>query len=224
LIEVWGLRPDGSNPCRHVPKYRESKRERFLSLEEVQRLGHVLDELLADNKESPFVIGAFKMLIYTGCRLMEIQTLKWDYVKEEHIALPDSKTGARRIPLPLAARNVLASLPLVPGHVYVFPGTVDGKHLTDLERPWRRIRKLAGLEGVRIHDLRHTYASHAVARGMSLPMVGKLLGHTQAQTTMRYAHLADDPIRAAAGDVSGILADALEAKPPRARPHLKVVS
>lgn len=224
LAEIWGLRPDGSNPCRHVPKYRESKRERFLSAGELQCLGQVLDQLQAENLESPFVVGAFKMLVLTGCRLMEIQTLKWEYVKEEHIALPDSKTGARRIPLPLAARNVLASLPLVPGHVYVFPGTVDGKHLTDLERPWRRIRKLAGLEGVRIHDLRHTYASHAVARGMNLPMVGKLLGHTQIQTTMRYAHLADDPIRAAAGDVSGILADALEAKPPSARPHLKVVS
>ncbi len=223
LIEIWGLRPDGSNPCRHVPKYRESRRERFLSIEEVQYLGRVLDKLLAENQESPFVIGAFKMLIYTGCRLMEIQTLKWEYVKEEHIALPDSKTGARRIPLPVAARNVLASLPLVPGHVYVFPGTIEGKHLTDLERPWQRIRKLAGLDGVRIHDLRHTYASHAVARGMNLVMLGTLLGHTQIQTTMKYTHVADDPARAAAEDLSSMLAGALESPPAPERPHLKLV-
>jgi len=223
LLEVWNLRPDGSNPTRHVPKYRECKRERFLSREELQRLGQVLENAQATNAESPFVVAAFKLLALTGCRLMEIQTLKWDYVKANHIELPDSKTGARRIPLPEAARAVLDALPVVPGNPYVLAGKLEDGHVTDLERPWRRIRALAGLEGVRIHDLRHTYASHAVTNGMNLTMVGKLLGHTQIQTTMRYAHLADDPIRKAAGEVSSHLSDALTSPSPQARTHLTLV-
>jgi len=226
LIEVWELRPDGSNPCRHVPKYRENKRERFLSVEELQRLGALLDKLDAEHTESLFVIAAFKLLILTGCRLREIQELKWSYVRGDHIALPDSKTGARRIPLPPTAQRVLEALPSVSGNDYVLPGKSGDKHVTDLERPWRRIRKLASLGGVRIHDLRHTYASHAVAQGMNLPLVGKLLGHTQIQTTMRYAHLADDPVRKAASEVSAVLSAALETRMPAAksaRPVLTVV-
>jgi integrase len=223
LIEVWGLRPDGSNPCRHVPKYRESKRERFLSREELQRLGQVLDGLATRHEESPFVIAAFKLLLYTGCRLREIQDLKWSYVKGDRIELPDSKTGARRIPLPLAAQHVIEALPAMPDNEYVIAGKLPGENLTDLERPWRRIRKLAGLTDVRIHDLRHTYASHAVAQGMNLPMVAKLLGHTQIQTTQRYAHLADEQARRAAGEVSSVLSDALETVPSPQRPNLSLV-
>ena len=112
--------------------------------------------------------------------------------------LPDTKTGARRIPLPQAARAVLSALPREAGNPYVIAGSVEGKYATDLQKPWRRIRKRAGLEDVRIHDLRHTYASNAVSSGMPIQMVGRLLGHSQIQTTMRYAHLADDPVRRAA--------------------------
>jgi len=99
LAEVWGLRPDGSNPCRHVPKYREKKRERFLSQGELQRLGQVLTDVEAEGSETPFIVAAFRLLILTGCRLGEIQTLKWTYVTLRHMELPDTKTGARRIPL-----------------------------------------------------------------------------------------------------------------------------
>ena len=198
LAEVWGLRPDGSNPCRHVPKYREKKRERYLSQHELQRLGQVLSEAEQKGAETPFVVAAFRLLILTGCRLGEIQTLKWEYITPQGMELPDTKTGARRIPLPQLARDVLTSLPRTPGNPYVIEGKREGKFATDLQHPWRRIRAQAGLPDVRIHDLRHTYASNAVSSGMPIQMVGRLLGHTQLQTTMRYAHLADDPVRKAA--------------------------
>jgi len=198
LAEVWGLRPDRSNPCRHVPKYREKKRERFLSQRELQRLGQVLNEAEQDGSESPFIIAGLKLLILTGCRLGEIQTLKWDYIMPRHIELPDSKVGARRIPLPQAAQDVLNALPYQPSNPYIIAGKLEGSYATDFQRPWRRIRARAGLPTTRIHDLRHTYASMAVSGGMPIQMVGRLLGHTQLQTTMRYAHLADEPVLEAA--------------------------
>ncbi|KJS38253.1 MAG: integrase [Rhodospirillaceae bacterium BRH_c57] len=221
LAEVWGLRPDGSNPCRHVPKYTERKRERFLSQPELQRLGEVLAECERDGSETPHVVAAFRLLLLTGCRLGEIQTLKWSYVVGPYLNLPDSKTGARRIPLPPAAQRVLDTLPREAGNEWVIAGALSGHRVTDLQKPWRRIRARADLDGVRIHDLRHTYASNAVMQGMTLQMVGKLLGHTQIQTTMRYAHLADDPVRQAAEQISGSLSAAL-AMPSKA-PGLRVV-
>jgi len=223
LCEVWGLRADGTNPCRHIPKNRENKRERFLTPDEIRGLGTVLNDLGVAGFESPFMLAAIRLLVLTGCRLSEIQMLKWEYVKDGHIELPDSKTGPRRIPLPPAARAVLDSLPLVPGNPYVIAGKEDGQYLTDLQRPWRRIRKRAGLEDVRIHDLRHTYASNALASGIDLVMVSKLLGHTQIHTTMRYVHLADDPIRKAAGNVAAALSRALGDLPDAARPVLTLV-
>ncbi|WP_170328623.1 site-specific integrase [Ruegeria arenilitoris] len=198
LAEIWGMRPDGSNPCRHVPKYREEKRERYLSQDELQRLGQVLAEAERDGSESPFVVAAFRLLILTGCRLGEIQTLQWSFITDAGMELPDTKTGARRIPLPQAARAVLSTLPRLPDNPYVIAGAVPGHYATDLQKPWRRIRAQADLHDVRIHDLRHTYASNAVSSGMPIQMVGRLLGHSQIQTTMRYAHLADDPVRLAA--------------------------
>ncbi len=198
LSEVWGLRSDGSNPCRHVPKYQEKKRERFLSQSELERLGAVLSDAELNGLESPYIIAAFKLLILTGCRLSEIQKLKWDYITDKHIELPDTKTGARRIPLPSIARDVLNNLPRNPKNPYAIAGRLPNQFATDLQHPWRRIRKLADLHDVRIHDLRHTYASNAVSNGMPIQMVGRLLGHSQIQTTMRYAHLADDPVQKAA--------------------------
>lgn len=205
LAEVWGLRPDGSNPCRHVAKYRETKRERFLSPDEIQRLAQVLEECERDGSESHHACAAFRLLMLTGCRLGEIQTLKWDYIDGVYIRLPDSKTGARKIPIDQTIRDALARIERLPDNPYVIAGKVEGQHLTDLQHPWRRIRARAGLKDVRIHDLRHTYASNALMSGLPIEMVGKLLGHTQIQTTMRYAHIADDPVRHAAAQVaSGI--------------------
>ncbi|MBB3065353.1 tyrosine-type recombinase/integrase [Limibacillus halophilus] len=202
LAEVWGLRPDGSNPCRHVRKYAEKKRERFLNSNELERLGATLTELEASGEESQAAIDAIRLLILTGCRLGEIQTLKWEYIQGDSIWLPDSKTGAKRVYLGGAALEVLGAIKRLPDNPYVIAGTKPGAHLTDMQKPWRRIRAKAGLPDLRIHDLRHSFASSAVGMGESLPMIGKLLGHSQVQTTARYAHLADDPMKAAADRVS----------------------
>ncbi len=201
--EIWGLRQDGSNPCRHVKKYPEKGRERFLSKEEFTRLAKALDEVEA-------CVTAYRLLMYTGCRLGEIQTLKWDYVDLEagELHLPDSKTGAKTVYLGKAAIDVLRQAERKDNNPYVITGKGEGAHLTDLQHPWRRIRHRAGLDDVRIHDLRHSFASNAIALGMSLPMVGKLLGHSQMQTTARYAHLASDPIKEAANQVARSIANA----------------
>ena len=123
--------------------------------------------------------------------------------------LSDSKTGAKTIPLNGPALEVLSNAERIEGNPYVIVGTAEGAHLTDLQKPWRRVRKVAGLEGVRIHDLRHTFASEAVMRGESLPMVGRILGHTQPQTTARYAHLADDPLQRASERIASSLEQAM---------------
>lgn len=193
--EDHGLRPENSNPCRQIKKYHIENRERFLGAAEITRLGDVLADV--EEEEGPFVVAALRLLILTGARLNEILTLKWSYVDTERamLFLPDSKTGKKSIRLSRAALTVLTDLPKVHGNPYVLPGRREGGHMINLQKPWRRIRERAGLCDVRIHDLRHSFASVAAASGGSLPMIGKLLGHKQPQTTARYAHLADDPLR-----------------------------
>ena len=201
--EVWGLRPDGSNPCLHVKRYKEEKRERFLNAEEFSRLGHVLDEILHDGSETRSAVVAFRLLMLTGCRLSEIQKLQWEHVDLEagELHLPDTKTGGRAVPLAPSAVRLLQSLPRDEDNPWVIAGKKPGSHLTDLQHPWRRIRARAELDDVRIHDLRHSFASRALALGEGLPMIGKLLGHTQVQTTARYAHLARDTVKASAARI-----------------------
>ena len=212
LAEIWGLRPDGSNPCRHVKKYPEKKRERFLSPEELKRLGDTLRECEDYHLETPSAIAALRLLILTGCRLGEIMTLKWEYVDFEKGALhlPDSKTGAKTVHIGRAAVEALGRIKRLPGNPWVIYGKLPGARLTDLQHPWRRIRKRAKLDDVRIHDLRHSFASSAVNTRYSLPMIGKLLDHSQVQTTARYAHLAADPVREAADRVSRGIADVMD--------------
>ena len=253
--ESWGLRPDRSNPCYHIKKYKEQKRERFLAPDELVCLRMALDD---EQDAAPSAIAAFRLLIFTGARLSEIQTLKWEYIHGDRAFLPDSKTGAKVLHLGKGALNVLGAVEKIEGNPYVITGKEYGAHLTDLQRPWRRVRKQAtvlywrdcgdekthalvqdlqerlgtiptwdacqkaaeesevelptGLTDVRIHDLRHTFASGAVMMGESLPMVGKLLGHTQAQTTARYAHLADDPLRSAVQRIDAMLEEAMAAE------------
>ena len=150
-------------------------------------------------------VNCIRLLLLTGCRLSEIQKLKWDHVdlNARVLRLPDSKTGAKLVAIGSAAVNVFKSIARLADNPYVITGQVKGQRLTDMQRPWRRIRKRAGLDDVRIHDLRHSCASDALQLGEDLPMIGNLLGHTQVQTTARYAHLKTDPIRAAADKVSG---------------------
>ncbi len=212
LAEMWELRPDGSNPCRHVKKYKEEKRERYLSTDELARLGEVLRQCEQEGVESASTINLIRLLMLTGCRLSEIQTLKWDYVDFENRALhlPDSKTGVKTVHLGPPALKVLIEIERIEGNPWVITGKLENTHLQEPQRPWRRIRKRAGLDDVRIQDLRHTFASVAVSGGQGLPMIGQLLGHTQVQTTARYAHLATEPVKRATDDVSASIEAALE--------------
>lgn len=205
LCEVWGYRSEGTNPCRHVKKYKEKKREVFLSKAEITSLMQVLDTSIETQTESIFVASAFKLLLLTGCRLSEIQTLQWSYIKQNHIELRESKTDYKRIPLSPLALSILGDIPKVENNPFVIAGRLPGQHCSDLQKPWRRIRKRAGIPNIRIHDLRHTFASHAVMSGHTLPIVAKLLGHTQIQTTMRYAHVADKEVYEAAKKINVIL-------------------
>ena len=207
LAESWGLRPDGSNPCRHVEKFAERKRERMLSPAELARLG----DALAAHDGSPYAVAAVKLLVFTGARLGEVLGLRWEWIDFERgeARLPDSKTGAKTLHLPPPALAVLAALPRVEGNPHVIVGHKHGAAMVNLEKPWRAIRGKAGLDDVRLHDLRHAFASVAASSGMGLPIIGKMLGHTQAATTHRYAHLASDPVKAAAAAVAGKIAAAM---------------
>ena len=212
LAESWDLRPDGTNPCRHVEKYRERNRERFLSEAELARLAEVLAAAERTRTQSPSVIAAIRLLLFTGARLSEILTLRWEHVDVEGqcLRLPDSKTGAKVVYLPPAALEILTALDRHEDNPYVIAGAKLGSHLINLQKPWRRIRANAGLGDVRLHDLRHSFASMAVAGGLTLPVIGALLGHTQPATTARYAHLADDPLKQAANLTGGRIAAAMK--------------
>ncbi|WP_342627086.1 tyrosine-type recombinase/integrase [Nguyenibacter vanlangensis] len=193
LADLWGIRADGINPCRGVRRYKEEKRERYLTGEEYARLGATLDA----TEDMPEAVWAIRLLALTGCRLREIQTLQWDHVYLDHaeLRLPDSKTGAKIVQLGQAAVEVLKSILRVKDNPYVITGRKKGGHLTDLQKPWRRIRKAAGLDGVRIHDLRHSFASDALEMGADLTMIGRMLGHSDIKTTARYAHLKRENVR-----------------------------
>ena len=214
LAELWKLRTSG-NPCKFVRKYREKKRERFLTDEEFRRLGDILTEMEAEKTLPVYPAAAIRLLMLTGCRRNEIVTLKWEHVNLENgeIRLADSKTGARMVPLSPAAAQVLAELPRIKGNPWVIPGFKPKRHLADLNHYWDRVRERADLQDVRIHDIRHSFASRALALGESLSMIGKLLGHNKIDTTSRYAHLAQDSIKASAARVAdSIGADILDRK------------
>jgi integrase len=212
--EVWGFRPDGSNPCQHVEKFKEVARERMLSADELARLG----DALTGFQGSPYAVAAIKLLVFTGARLSEVLGLRWEWIDFEQgdARLPDSKTGAKTLHLPPPALAVLAELPRIEGNPHVVVGEIAGAALVNLGKSWRAIRKRAGLDDVRLHDLRHAFASVAANSGMSLPVIGKMLGHTQSATTQRYAHLAADPVKAAAASVAGTIAAAMNGGKPAA--------
>ncbi len=214
LSRIWnaaedrGLVPEGSNPCRLVERNRERRRERFLTDAEFRRLGRVLDEAEACGGISVHAVAAIRLLLLTGCRKGEILNLRWDEADPEagELRLSDSKTGPKTVVLSPEAVSVLSGIPRVEGSPHVIPGKVPGRPMHDLTRPWGAVRALAGLEDVRIHDLRHSYASRALALGESLPMIGRLLGHANVETTARYAHLSQDSVRDSAIRVSDSIA------------------
>jgi len=209
LAMEWGLREHGSNPCRAVRKYRTRPRERFLTDEEYRRLGRAVEELEAEGKVSRPAAAAIRLLVLTGCRRNEVLELRWDDIDRTagEVQLRDGKTGTRLVPLTPAAAGVLEDVPRVPDNPWVIAGQKPGTHLMNINDPWLIVRARAGLDGVRIHDLRHSWASRALALGESLSMIGKLLGHNRIDTTARYAHLARDTERASAARVGGSIGE-----------------
>lgn len=227
--------PEGTNPARGLKAFKETSRERFLSPEELARLGQAIAtaETVGIPYEPParagkqlkhvpkalppsiideYMAAAFRLLIFSGARLREILHAKWaDIDMQRGLLTVFGKTGKRHIVLPAPALEILSRLPKT-NSPYVIQSGDPERPKADLNRPWRGIRRMAELEGVRIHDLRHSFASVAVSGGASLPMIGRLLGHSQPGTTSRYAHLADDPVRAAAEAAAGTIASALDGK------------
>lgn len=204
-----GYRPQAAgNPCAGVARFAEQKRERFLSEGELGAFGDALAAAAAAGLNQ-HVVAALRLLALTGARRDEIRTLRWEHVDLARgmLRLPVSKTGAKAVHLPAAAVQLLTTLKREPGNPHVFPGQLEGAPLSNLNRPWTAISKAAGLAGVRLHDLRHTFAALGAGAGLSLPLLGKLLGHRQSATTQRYAHLADDPVRRAV-EAIGATADA----------------
>jgi integrase len=229
----------GKNPVAGIERNREQGRERYLNIEELGRLGETLrtaetvglpwdvDETSPGAKHvpkgerltkvDPYAIAAIRLLLLTGARLREILTARWDYVDWERglLLLPDSKTGKKTIYLSEAFLAVLGSIPHLKGNPYIIPGhgprqrKGEAAPRADLKRPWAAIAKAAGLEGVRIHDLRHSFAAIGAGASLGLPMIGKLLGHSQPATTARYAHLDADPMKRAANLIGQQIAAAM---------------
>ncbi|MGN6311724.1 MAG: tyrosine-type recombinase/integrase [Xanthobacteraceae bacterium] len=231
-----GLVPENFNPTRRLEKFREQPKEYFLTNDDLARLGATMKQAVteglpwpekpADNpskhRRKPqnqktvldvYVAAAIYLLLFTGCRLGEILELEWSQVDLERgmLFLPDSKTGKKPVVLNAPALAILQRLD--PLGKYVIPGDPspngEERRRADLKRPWDLIRHHAGLEGVRLHDLRHTHASIGAGSGMGLPIIGKLLGHKNPATTARYAHLAADPVRRASNQIGSQLSDAL---------------
>ncbi len=223
-----GAIPSKENPAHGVEFYPEQGRERFLTKEEFGRLGEALaraereglprsPELRLKIKKpenrkhrpksadtpvpaNPFAVAAIRLLALTGCRENEILSLRWDAVDFErgYLRLDDTKTGKSVRPLGQTAAALLASLPRVQGNPYVLPGLKAKGHLIEIKRVWYAVRHAAKLKGLRLHDLRHSFASVPAAGGESLLVVRSLLGHKNVATTERYAHLGDDPVKRAA--------------------------
>ena len=232
--EKNGYRQRGTNPALGIEKYREKKRTVFMGADELSRIGTAIADLEAawSEKDSmrqrkekppsgmdvitPQTASVFRLLCLTGARAGEILSLRWEYLDLEMglARLPDSKTGFKVLHLPQPALAVLAAIPEF--SEWVFPGTKGG-HMTEVHHAWRLICKHAGLHGWRIHDLRHAFASVAVNSGHSLPQIGALLGHTQASTTQRYAHMAENPVHAVAEDAAAKIEAALKTRPKRGK-------
>ncbi len=224
-----------TNPRVGVKVYADGKGERFLSADELQQLGVALREaetvglpwqfneganakhrpIKSGNARevvSPYAVAAIRLLLLTGCRAGEILNLRWQDIDFERgfLNLPDSKTGAKPVLLGAPALKILSELPRVKGNPYVIVGERADKPRSDLKRPWKRITAHAGLPDLRLHDLRHSYASIGAASGMGLGIVGKLLGHASPATTARYSHFADDPLRRASDSIASTIAAALD--------------
>ncbi len=208
----WGLR-EKVNPVKGVERFPEVKRRRYLSADELARLGGALADAERLRTEMPSAIAALRLLVFLGARRGEVLGLEWDHLDFARgvAELPDSKTGAKTLPLNAPALDVLAKLPRVSR--YVIPGAAPGKPLAGLFHPWKRICKRAGIDGARLHDLRHSFAAVAVSAGASLPVIGAVLGHSSPSTTVRYAHVQSDPLRLVSETAGARIAAAMNGRP-----------
>jgi len=200
--EAMGLRPEGSNPCRGIRRYRRQGRERFLSDEEIRRLS---GRLTAHEVERPQQVAVIRLLLLTGCRKSEILTLQWPDYREGHLFLRDGKAGPRTVWLSEPARNILDAL--ARQGRWIFPNAHRDRPrcASWLNLFWNRVRAEVGLDDLRLHDLRHAHASLALRRGENILAIGRLLGHRRAETTLKYIHLADSMVREAAETVGAAL-------------------
>lgn len=199
------------NPVHGVKRFSDKKGQRYLSQQELGNLGTAL----ANGKErglNPQALAILKLLVFTGARKGEIETLRWDAIDFEngYLRLADSKTGQKAFPLNAPSLEILSNISRIDGSPFVFPAHRSEGHYEGTPKVWRIVRSIAGLEDVRLHDLRHSFASIAVAGGASLPIIGALLGHTDSATTQRYAHLHDDPLKAASEAVGSKIAAAIK--------------
>ena len=202
--EIYGYRPEGSNPCTGIRRYRRKGRERFLSQTELCRLAKGLDSHQARH---PGHVAFIRLLLLTGCRRDEIRTLQWSDYREGHLFLRDSKTGPRTVWLSMPARDVLKGLPRHARWVFPSPRQQGPASVTVFETFWRRVRVEAGIADVRLHDCRHTYASIAIAQGESITTTARLLGHNDPHTTLKYVHLSDRSVREATDALAAVLAE-----------------
>ena len=200
--ERMGLRPEGSNPCKGIRRYRRKGRERFLSDEELRRLSAVLAKY-AD--AFPHRVAIVRLLLLTGCRKGEVLTLRWSDYREGHLFLRDGKTGPRTVWLSAPARRVLDSLDRTGRWVFPSPRTNGPRSTASLDRVWHTVRAEAEIPDVRLHDLRHTHASIALRGGETVLAIGRMLGHADPETTLKYAHPADAMVMEAAETVGDAL-------------------
>ena len=199
-----------TNPARGIKRNPRPKLTRFLSREEVRRLHHELDQCARVRPSRARQADIIRLLLLTGCRKSEILTLRWQNVDRDTLSLVDAKTGRRRVFLSVPARAILERQPRS-GSAYIFPSPLDpGRPLSPDLPLWYSVRKEARIEDVRLHDLRHTFASHAVPQGIPLPVVSRLLGHKQPSMTLRYAHVGDRETEAAAERIGAAIARVLE--------------
>ena len=200
-----------TNPARGVKKFKEGRPARFLSNAEMVRLGDALRKAESQGINS-YALAAIRLLLLTGCRRNEILELKWEQVDFEtgFLRLGDSKTGAKAIPVGAPVLSLLSKLPRLERNPYVIPGKNKGGHLIGLQKTWSKVRQRAALDDVRLHDLRHSFASMGARSGESLLVIGKVLGHSTSSATTRYAHLSDDPVKDAARAISAEMSSYLD--------------
>ena len=214
--EIYGYRPEDGNPCAGLRRYRRHSRERFLTVGETRRLGTAL---AAQEPVTPLPAAVIRLLLLTGCRQSEVRTLQWRDYREGHLFLPDSKTGPRTVWLSSAARSVLDGLPRTGRWLFPASKGIGPMRTETLYGCWRIVRAAANLPDVRLHDLRHSFASHAVMRGVPLPVVSRLLGHVHPRMTFRYAHVSDQETEAAAERIGVAIAAMLAEPTPSAPDH-----